>query len=63
MGDELDGRRAGLKDSSNTRPEARCLEEHHEAIDKGPHLTSGPVADHYVQEMAHDILVSMDNKG
>ena len=25
--------------------------------------TSGPVADHYVQEMAHDILVSMDNKG
>jgi hypothetical protein len=25
--------------------------------------TSGPVADHYVQEMAHDILVSMDDKG
>ncbi len=25
--------------------------------------TSGPVADHYVQEMAHNILASMDDKG
>jgi hypothetical protein len=25
--------------------------------------TSGPVADHYVQEMAHNILTSMDDKG
>lgn len=37
VGDKLGGRRSGFKDTSNSQPEAECMQECYEATGKGRH--------------------------